>query len=58
VRADEATIRHVATLHALQSFLVGSVMALLGIYMLCVDGLQHSAKVRVKWLSTFSLNPT
>ena len=45
VRADQATVRHVATLHALQAFFVGSVMAMLGIYILCVDGIQHSAQV-------------
>jgi hypothetical protein len=41
-RADEGTIRHLATVHALQSLLFGPIVGILSAYLLFVDGLYHT----------------
>ena len=48
-RADEGTVRHLATLHALQAFIFGTVLGLLCAYLLFVDGMQYSSEVSSSW---------
>ncbi len=44
-RADEGTIRHMATIHGLQVVLQGTFLGLLSAYLLFVDGISEGAQV-------------